>query len=417
LENTHLIRQQIQFVENSSGIIYTVGEPISIDQDFQAAWRIYDEEAESYDLFGVTVSEEIYRADSSITMYSEDELRAAGQDYPTWVQERYISLPEGVPESLYALARDLTAIEPNPYDRAVAIEAYLRTIPYTLDVDTGPPDQDITEYFLFDLQKGYCDYYATAMVVLARAAGFPARYVVGYIGENFDEVNQVYIITADQAHAWAEVYFPGYGWIPFEPTGGRSEIERLPEQPSELPDDFELGLAPLVPKSRFSLENWPQMFALGVACLSLLVILVWIVGEVRLYLTPENTLPEKIFRKLYKISHRIGIPIQPGETAFEFARRLNRYVAILSKDSRWSDWMLKNVAMVDQITDIFVWQLFSLSKKGHFDKIELIRAYKKLRRLFWLLWILTKLYRVKLLRPMLGSNVRRFVTAIQGDIH
>ena len=245
LENTYPIRQQIQFVENGGGILYTVGEPISIDQDFQAAWRIHDDENDIYDLFGVTVSEDIYRADSFISMYSEDELRATGQDYPNWVQERFLSLPDAVPESVYTLARDLTATEPNPYDRAIALENYLRTIPYTLDVDIGPRNQDIVEYFLFDLQKGYCDYYASAMVVMARAAGLPARYVIGYIGETFDEINQVYIITADQAHAWTEVYFPGYGWIPFEPTGGRAAIDRLPEQPIALPDDFELDLTPL----------------------------------------------------------------------------------------------------------------------------------------------------------------------------
>ncbi len=416
LENTYPIRQQIQFVEEGGGILYTVGEPMSIDQDFQAAWRIKDDASGIYDLFGVTVSEEIYRADSFISMYSEDELRAAGQDYPNWVQEKYLSLPDAVPESVYTLARDLTATEPNPYDRAIALEKYLRTIPYTLDVDTGPKNQDIVEYFLFELQKGYCDYYATAMVVMARAAGLPARYVIGYIGENFDEVNQVYIITADQAHAWAEVYFPGYGWIPFEPTGGRGAIERLPEQPSALPDDFELDLTPLVPESRSSMENWPQIVGLSISLILLLVFLGWLASEVWLYLIPTSALPERIFRRLYKISHRIGIPLQPGDTAFEFARKLNRYLDILSKDSRWSNWILINTAAINQLTDIFVGHLFSISDNDQFDKIEFIRAFRKIRRLLWFLWILTKLYRLKLLRPILGSNVRRFVIAIQPEL-
>ena len=370
----------------------------------------------NYDLFGVTVSEEIYRADSFISMYSEDELRAAGQDYPNWVQEKFLSLPDGVPESVYTLARDLTATEPNPYDRAIALENYLRTIPYTLDVDTGPRNQDIVEYFLFDLQKGYCDYYASAMVVMARAAGLPARYVIGYIGETFDEINQVYIITADQAHAWTEVYFPGYGWIPFEPTGGRAAIDRLPEQPIALPDDFELDLTPLVTESPSSVHDWPLVVGLSISLILLLVILGWVISEVWLYLTPTSVLPEKIFRRLYKISHRIGIPLQPGDTAFEFARKLNRYLDILSKESRWSNWILLNTAAINQLTDIFVGHLFSISDHDQFDKIEFIRAFRRIRRLLWFLWILTKLYRLKLLRPMLGSNVRRFVVAIQPEL-
>jgi transglutaminase-like putative cysteine protease len=79
-----------------------------------------------------------------------------------------------------ALARDLTATEPTPFDRARAIEAYLRTYPYTLDLPSPKLDRDVVDYFLFDLRQGYCDYYATSMVVLARAAGLPARLAVGY---------------------------------------------------------------------------------------------------------------------------------------------------------------------------------------------------------------------------------------------
>ena len=412
LEHIFPVRQQIQFVEEGSGILYTLGEPTSVDQAFQAAWRLYDENNGQYDLFGVTVSEEVYRADSYVSVYSEDELRAAGQDYPDWIQDRYISLPAEVPERIYALARDLTATEPNPYDRALALESYLRTIPYTLDVDTGPADQDIVEYFLFDLQKGYCDYYASAMVVMARAAGFPARYVIGYIGENFDKVNQVYIVTADQAHAWAEVYFPGYGWIPFEPTGGRAALERAQDQPATLPDDFELDLTPLVPENRPSLESWSKIIGQVLVGALLLVVLGWLVAEVWLYLTPTRRLPEKIFRRLYRSSLRVGIPLQPGDTAFVFARKLNQYLILLSRESRWENWILSHTTSINEMTDIFVWHLFSRSEKEHFDKITVIRAYRRIRRLLWVLGLLTKLYRVKLLRPMLGSNVRRFIEEI-----
>ena len=85
------------------------------------------------------------------------------------------------------------------------------------------------DYFLFDLQKGYCDYYASSMVVLARASGLPARLVVGYIAERYDEDLQAYVISEAEAHSWAEIYFPGYGWIEFEPTGGREPVYRLEE--------------------------------------------------------------------------------------------------------------------------------------------------------------------------------------------
>jgi hypothetical protein len=315
------------------------------------------------------------------------------------------------------LARDLTATEPTPYDRAVALEKYLRTIPYTLDVDTGPRNQDIVEYFLFDLQKGYCDYYASAMVVMARAAGLPARYVIGYIGETFDETNQVYIITADQAHAWAEVYFPGFGWIPFEPTGGRGAIDRLPEQPSELPDDFELELTPLVTENRFSIHNWPLMVGLSIALILLVVIVGWISSEIWLYLTPTRVLPGKIYRRLYKISGWVGIQMMPGDTAFEFTRKLNGYLDILSKGSQWSVWIRMTQTSINQLAGIFVGHLFSTSESEPINKKEFIGVYKKIRLLLWYIWILTKLYHLKWLRPMLGSNVQQFASAIQDELN
>ena len=155
---------------------------------------------------------------------------------------------------------------------------------------------------------------------------------------------------------------------------------------------------------------------LSISLIFLLVIFGWLASEVWLYLIPTSALPEKIFRRLYKISHRIGIPLQPCDTAFEFARKLNRYLDILSKESRWSNWILINTAAIDQLTDIFVGHLFSISDNDQFDKIEFISAFRRIRRLLWFLWILTRLYRLKLLRPILGSNVRRFVIAIHPEM-
>ena len=79
-----------------------------------------------------------------------------------------------------------TATEATPYDRARAIELYLRTIPYSLDVPIPPAEHDVVDYFLFDLRRGYCDYYATAMAMLPRAAGLPAHVAVGYAAGDYD---------------------------------------------------------------------------------------------------------------------------------------------------------------------------------------------------------------------------------------
>ena len=104
--------------------------------------------------------------------------------------------------------------------RLLAIEAYLRTISYTLDVPAPPLDRDVADYFLFDLRRGYCDYFATAMVVLARSVGIPARLVTGYASGGYDVISAQFVVLEKDAHSWVEVYFPSYGWVEFEPTSG-----------------------------------------------------------------------------------------------------------------------------------------------------------------------------------------------------
>jgi transglutaminase-like putative cysteine protease len=97
----------------------------------------------------------------------------------------------------------------------------------------------VADYFLFDLKKGYCDYFATTMVVMARAAGIPARFVSGYSPGAYDAPNAQYVVRELNAHSWAEVYFTDIGWVEFEPTGSIPEIVRMEEEittPEQEPD-------------------------------------------------------------------------------------------------------------------------------------------------------------------------------------
>lgn len=131
---------------------------------------------------------------------------------------RYTQLPDTITDRVRQLAQELAAGKNNTYDKAKAIETYLSThYPYTLSPGNTPIKQDFVDYFLFDGKKGYCTYYATAMTVLLRCVDIPARYVEGYILPP-ENKNGVFKVTNQQAHAWVEVYFEGFGWIPFEPT-------------------------------------------------------------------------------------------------------------------------------------------------------------------------------------------------------
>lgn len=161
---------------------------------------------------------------------TEDQLRAAPQDLPKWT-ERYTQLPDGITQRTADLAQQLSAGTTNPYDTATNIERYLRAnYLYLEKVSLPPADRDVTDYFLFTSKQGYGEYFSTAMLVLLRLNGIPTREVVGYLPGARAEDGRL-VSRENQAHAWVEVWFPQYGWIPFDPTPrpGVAPIARGPQ--------------------------------------------------------------------------------------------------------------------------------------------------------------------------------------------
>lgn len=134
------------------------------------------------------------------------------------IYNEYLQLPNELPKRVLDLAFEITSSVNNNYDKAKAIESYLsQNYKYTLMPGSVPEDRDFVDYFLFDSKEGYCTYYASAMTVLARSIGIPARYVEGYVLPE-KSTDGIYEVTNKQAHAWVEVYFEGFGWMAFEPT-------------------------------------------------------------------------------------------------------------------------------------------------------------------------------------------------------
>jgi transglutaminase-like putative cysteine protease len=163
---------------------------------------------------------------SAATTASIQDLENATTDYPPEVVDKFIQIPPEFSPRVTALAQELTATAATPYEKAKAIETYLRTLPYDDAISAPPAGVDPLEYFLFDIQRGYCDYYATAMAMMLRVAGVPARTASGYAEGMYDEESQSYFVTQRDAHTWVEVFFPEYGWIEFEPTAGESPLDR-----------------------------------------------------------------------------------------------------------------------------------------------------------------------------------------------
>lgn len=164
---------------------------------------------------------EPYRLTSRVSLASPEALRAAGTAYPTWALLRYTQLPADFPQSVRDLARGVTAEAVSPYGKAKAIESHLRAMTYDLEIDPPPFGADGVEHFLFTLERGYSEYFASAMAVMLRSVGIPARMVTGYsVGDKIPD-KDLFVVRDNHSHGWLEVFFPNYGWITFEPTPGR----------------------------------------------------------------------------------------------------------------------------------------------------------------------------------------------------
>jgi transglutaminase-like putative cysteine protease len=172
-----------------------------------------------------------YQVTALISGVSEAQLASAGSDYPAEIRATYLATP-GLTTEVAALAEQLAgaAAADDPYHRAKAIADYLRTDPsfhYATSVGAPDPNRDLVDQFLFGPNRrvGYCEHYASAMVLMARSLGIPARLAVGYApGELASK--DVYQYRAANAHAWAELYFPGYGWQTFEATKSIDPVVR-----------------------------------------------------------------------------------------------------------------------------------------------------------------------------------------------
>jgi protein-glutamine gamma-glutamyltransferase len=160
----------------------------------------------------------IYQADSDISRPSPEALRKAVDLLPPYAFE-YLQLPELDPR-IAELAKQVSASASNNYDKAVAIERYLKThYGYTLQLLRSPVADPLGN-FLFERKQGHCEYFASSMAVMLRTLRIPSRVVNGFRSSEFNDVTGNYVIRARDAHAWVEAYFPGYGWITFDPTPG-----------------------------------------------------------------------------------------------------------------------------------------------------------------------------------------------------
>ncbi|HXK34455.1 MAG TPA: transglutaminase domain-containing protein [Dehalococcoidia bacterium] len=224
--------------------LFSIGQPLSSDRASDAELGGDASDVLRLDPRGRLRNDDSYRVTGSVVVATPDQLRAAGTGYPDWVVERYLQLPDRLPERVRLKAEEVTAGAATPYDQAVAVEDYVRSFPVDFDIDAPPPGQDTVDYFLFDLQRGYFDYHASAMAVLLRTLGVPARVSTGYVVAPMQREgdSNTFSLTERQAFAWPEVYFPGVGWVEFSPTPNQPRINR-PGTPAPTPSANPAGRA------------------------------------------------------------------------------------------------------------------------------------------------------------------------------
>jgi len=157
-----------------------------------------------------------YEAVSQLTEIDSDELRLAANTGPVGM-DPYLKLPP-LDVRISKLAEEITAPAPSNYDKAVALEQYLSThFGYTLELPRSLP-RDPLANFLFERKKGHCEYFASSMAVMLRSLRIPSRIVTGFRGGEYNDLTGQYVVRASDAHSWVEAYFPGSGWISFDPT-------------------------------------------------------------------------------------------------------------------------------------------------------------------------------------------------------
>ena len=410
LPSHRLVRQVVQSASDLRGLVYAAGSLVTVDNPFIVDWR------SDGDAFGAILqtADTSNQIDSLVLEVDQEQLRATGGDYPEWIQTRYLHLPETVPDRVLSLARNLTATAPTRYDRAVVIEEYLRGFEYTLDLPSPPSNRDVVDYFLFDLQKGYCDYFATSMVVLARAAGLPARLVIGYGSGIYDADLNAFLVTEAEAHSWPEIYFPGYGWIEFEPTSGRQSIERSETTTSSLSDDIEdlLSLREVESPGVGFKQNSLVQLGRHLLIISFIVLVVmgaaWVVTyNLRLRRLSTTATAMKVFQLLYRNGIQLDIATYPGDTPYEFADALIYGFDRFSLKPQWRNLLTPVTQDVRRIVDSFVQATYSPHTLADSNKTALLRSWRRLRWRLWLVRIQTRFNRLKFRGVIRRANYDR----------
>ncbi len=286
-----------------------------------------------------------YSVISQVPNTSPDQLRGAGENYPREVEEQYLGLPASGQEQTRALAKELTRDATNSYDAVLALTQHLQSsYPYDLSIPPQQKNMDAVEYFLFEEQRGYCEQFSSSLAVMARSLGIPARIATGYTSGEYNPFTGLYEVKASDAHAWVEVYFPGYGWSTFDPTPGYDQTPWEYHEQSSMQGSKSLGfvaskagevLGPALKPASSLMRGVASLDPVSIVVAGLLLVsasLLFVYG--RKYVAQKRRKPD--FKRSVRVSdarlysrykaitaafEEVGIARAEDETPEEYARR------------------------------------------------------------------------------------------------
>jgi hypothetical protein len=244
----------------ASRLLYSTGQPQTFDTTGRVDLLRLDENLGENSPMNVSVVRPLRALEPGMSFTSvglvstatADQLRSAGTNYPQWVTNPN-TFSGTISPRVIEFGRVIVANAgaTNPYDQAKAIETWLRqNITYNETIPTPPQNVDTLEWFLFELREGYCTYSATAMAAMLRGLGIPARLAAGFSEGEYDAANGRYVVRERDAHTWVEVFFPGYGWVEFEPTSSDESIVRPGDAtptPNPMTDSANVASATPIP--------------------------------------------------------------------------------------------------------------------------------------------------------------------------
>ncbi len=400
LYSTSLGQQIKDQVENLSKRGLTITFDISPAPDYKIDLRTTGEVPVYDDLTSVHATGPLarntqYNVTSLISEAGAQELSNAGGNYEQWVKDRYLVLPATVTQRVRDKAEQIVqaAGAANQYEAAKAIEEYLRggEFTYSTNIPYPPSGVDNVDYFIFQSKKGYCEYYASAMVVMLRSLGIPARMAAGYAPGTYDSVSESYVVRESSAHTWPEVYFPRYGWVEFEPTPSQLASSHGPLPEASVTNPTPAPTAPTVtptpsddkiPRGTPNPVTTAQtsgsgpggtllLLALAAAVvLALLAIFTWwkpLLPWARK--TPRVGTAREYYVKMLRMSRWLGLGPAAHQTPFEYGEAVAREVPGTSLFTR-------------SIVRAYVHERFSKQELDVSERATALRAWDSLRRRF-----------------------------------